>query len=200
MEASGNLPTTGDTASVTVPSEYVQDFRAAVVYEIRFEAECIVTHAEKVIPDERTILERLDKDDPDDVAVSYGDVRDDAKMMAHDISLYDQIEEATARLARKWGISADYLNAHRASAVGDEGEVELTVEGDDGLGGVAHVFESMARQIVGPRLKEALGVGPIDRDWLPKILTQIERVSWAAERAAEYHAKAGEMREGREAA
>jgi hypothetical protein len=98
--------------------------------------------------------------------------------MWHDVALFDQLAETPADPAA--------------------GEVTLLVDVGDQLAleAVPHVFEAMAREIVGPRLNAALGVGPIDSDWLPKLREQIERVSWAAERAAEYHTKCAELREG----
>jgi hypothetical protein len=172
MAANGIVDSSRDVVSVTIPAEYVQDFRAAVVSEIRWEAECIVKDAAKATPDEFAILKRLDEPEPADVAVSYADVRNDARLMGHDVALFDQLEDVQA-----------------------DSDAELHLEGLAAMESLAHVFEAMARNVVGPRLAEALGVGPIDAGWLPKINGQIERVSWAAERAAEYHTKCAELRE-----
>lgn len=169
MTADRNLQPTPDVVSVTIPTEYVENFRAALVYEIRWEAECIIKDAEEATPDEATILKRLDEPAP---AVSYADVRMDAKLMYYDVTVFDQLSDVVPR----------------------NGAVQVLVEVPEALDTLAHAFESMARQVAGPRLKEALGVGPIDRGWLPKIREQMERVSWAVERAAEYHYKADEAR------
>ena len=69
--------------------------------------------------------------------------------------------------------------------VGHEGAepVEVDVDGD---GTLAHVFETMAREIVGPRLARELGYGPMDQ--VDGINELIERLSWSANRAAECHA------------
>ena len=155
--------------TVTIPAEYVEDFRAALVSEIRWEAQCILKDADRAAPDAATILKRLDEPDPEAVE-AYADVRGDARLMSHDVALFDQLAEAVIC----------------------DGSVELDVEGPEALDAVPHVFEAMASKVVGPRLEAALGVGPMDRDWLPKIREQIERVSWAVERAAEWHAKARE--------
>lgn len=167
---------------VHIPAEYVEDFRAAVVDEIRWEANCIVEDVRKSTPDEGAILDALEQDAEEtqardalakrDAAVRFADVRSDVGLMAHDVALFDQLEEAPAG-----------------------GDVELRAEGLGAMESLPHVFEAMARKVVGPRLQEALEVGPMDLDWLPKIREPVERLTWAVDRAAEYHKQAAEARE-----
>lgn len=71
-------------------------------------------------------------------------------------------------------------------AAGAEGE-DITVDVDDPYGCVAQVVETVARNIVGPEFKSALGVGPIDRDWAARLHEQIAEMTWAIDTAAALH-------------
>lgn len=61
---------------------------------------------------------------------------------------------------------------------------EIAVHSDD-VATVQFAFETMARDIVGPRLAEELSSTPIDRNQATRIGRLIEEVSWAVERAGE---------------
>lgn len=65
----------------------------------------------------------------------------------------------------------------------ESGDVEISLE-DDG-GGVACACETVARNIVGPRLVEALEVGPFDSEYVPKLRDLVDRLTWAIDSAAE---------------
>jgi hypothetical protein len=154
VDGDGEVP----HVTVQVLPEHVEDFRAAIVDEIRWEAECIIQHGEST------------KD-----RIRFADVRSDAGLMAHDVALFDQLEEV-------W-----------KGANG--GNAELRVEGYEAIASVAHVFEAMARKVVGPRLQEALAVGPLDYHKVPKIRELVERLDWAVSRAASFHDKAAQIRD-----
>lgn len=63
---------------------------------------------------------------------------------------------------------------------------------------LAHVAESMARKVIGPKLAEALEVGPIDREQASDLRNLIDALGWAVDRAAECHAANLAEREERE--
>ena len=168
-----NLLPAPDRALVTIPANYVADFRAAVVHEILWEAECIKGHTPKPCADPE-----LKITDPEPT-IEYADVRSDAQLMAIDVALFDQLE------------GVDVLGGENAV---------LTVEGRGAIESVPNVFEAMAREVVAPRLLRALGVGPMDEDWAPAVHELLARAGWAVELAAQWHAKSAALREAEQAA
>lgn len=65
----------------------------------------------------------------------------------------------------------------------ESGDVEISLEDD--LGTVAYACETVARNIVGPQLVEALEVGPFDSKYVPKLRDLVDRLTWAIDSAAE---------------
>jgi hypothetical protein len=64
------------------------------------------------------------------------------------------------------------------------GDIQVDIDAD---GTLAHVFESMARDVIGPRLADALRVCPIEADYAAELTGLIGRLSWAIDQAAGCH-------------
>jgi len=147
----------GEVANLTVPAEYVEDIRAALVSEIKFEADRIADHAMPGRFEEQA-------------EVRFADVRNDVRLMGHDVALFDQLD-------------------------GVEGDATLTVEGQEALDSLPHAFEAMAR-LIAPRLAEELDCTPLDQEAASKIRALTDRLARAVDRAADYHEDAARAREG----
>jgi len=139
--------------TMTIPAEYADDFRAAIVGELAQTIEHVQTERKR-------FEERTWRRDPL-ADVSEADLSGAMRLVARDARLLAQI--------------------------GHEGIADLQVDIDD-EGTLAHVFETMARDVVGPRLTEALTVGPMEPEWTRELTPLIGRLSWAIDRAAECHA------------
>lgn len=76
------------------------------------------------------------------------------------------------------------LGVLRQVPANDAGRGELTASPE----ALAHAAEAMAREVLGPKLVDALACGPIDEKYAPQVLELTAALSWAVERAAELHA------------
>jgi hypothetical protein len=139
-------------ATVTVPADYADDFRAAIIGELA----TTIGYAQE----ERKQLEQRTYERDPLAAISTADLKSQMNLVARD-----------ARLL---------------TMVGHEGVGDVEVDVDED-GTLAHVFETMARGVVGPRLSAALDVGPIEADVAAEIVALTERLAWAINRAAECH-------------
>lgn len=98
---------------------------------------------------------------------NMGDVRTVVELMGHDVRLYDQLAATDAG-----------------------GDVTLVATGREEAEALAHAFDALARNVVGPRLADQLEIVPIDREQADVVLPLVAELRWAVERAAEVFAEA----------
>ena len=139
--------------TLTVPAEYAEDFRAALVHDLAEETGYVKKERKELL---NVIEMRKDTESQRDAH------RTAMKMLDREVELFRQ---------------AGYEGA---------GDIEISMGDDQGV--VAYAFETVARQIIGPRLADALHVGPIDQEWAAQLRELIERLTWAIDQAAEVNA------------
>lgn len=147
---------------LTVPAEYVEDFRAAIVSEIDHEAVQVESHRKKAAEYEKRGRGAAAETQREDMRNSMDLLVRDAALLA---------------------LPAHNDRDHRIEVL-DQGDAET----------VAHVLETMAQKIVGPRLAEELGYGPMDGHAAVEVREAIARLSWTVDHAAELHDLAAEQR------
>lgn len=122
----------------------------------------IATDCRYVGNDRKEIAEALERGDEDRAARYRPDLADTMSLLVKDCRLLVQ--------------------------VGPSGDRELEATADAST--LAHVFETLARDVVDPRLREQLDGCPLDESQAGKVRELLARLGWAVDRTAEHHALA----------
>jgi hypothetical protein len=142
---------------------------------------------------------------PDEVRVTVpAEYAEDFRAaLEHEIAMeVECVKDEDARISRALECRQDVSTADRdgarrmlalqANLLGQveaaDGDIEVALV--DRYGVVAHVFETMARDIVGLKIMDEMGPSPIGSDDLPKLRALTERLSWTLETTARLHDKA----------
>lgn len=151
------------TATIEVPAGYAEDFRDAVLVEIRTDAERI---AEAVDEEQRTIFTDRDKaeqarwrdeEPPEGRGYNGGDI----------VGSVGSVRDSYALLA---------------PAVAEE----ASIEGDTAT--LMHTFETMADKILAPKLAQAVNVSPINAGQAEAITHLTDEIGWAVGESARLEA------------
>ena len=78
----------------------------------------------------------------------------------------------------------------------DDPRAPVELAADDHIEALEHACATMASKIIGPKLEDEVGYSPMDERQAGRVRTQIARLSWAVDRAAEMCAAAAAQREG----
>ncbi len=141
---------TADVA-LTVPAEYVEDFRAAMLEEI-------ATDTRWVKSQWKALAAATERGAATDAV--RADLSGSKRHLAQDVELLAQA-----------GLDGD-------------GAIEISDSCDTST--IAHVCETMARDIVGAQLHDALACSPIAVEEAPGLRRLVEELGWAIARAEEF--------------
>jgi hypothetical protein len=128
-----------------------------------------------------------------EVAIQAGRARSDHKKAIGRSAFGEPNEAARARSDMQhsmWLLTAD---AALFGKVGHEGveELNITVPDHETAESIAAAFETMARDVIGRRIKEGLSYSPVPTD----LAEEGARLTWTVERAAEWSTLALSMRD-----
>ena len=131
----------------------------------------------------------------EELSTTIGHVHLEQKHLAQETERQDTKAAETTAVDLSAAMRFVAADARLLVDAGHEGDEEIHVDVDED-GTLAHAFETMARNVIGPRVAAMLEYGPMEARSAADLCELLDRLSWAIRRAAECHEGRAPARKG----